>query len=94
MKIIIEIPKETYEYWKTRKCEYVLAEAISNGKVIENEDNLEGIRPKGEWVEKHDKTSFWYECNQCGKRPLHLVFTDFCPNCGADMRGYNDNKEN
>ncbi len=31
VKLIIEIPKETYEYWKTHRDEYVLAEAIGNG---------------------------------------------------------------
>lgn len=31
MKIVIDIPEETYEYWKEHKHEYVLAEAISNG---------------------------------------------------------------
>ena len=31
VKLIIEIPEETYEYWKTHKDEYVLAEAIKNG---------------------------------------------------------------
>lgn len=31
VKLIIEIPAETYEYWKTHKDEYVLAEAIQNG---------------------------------------------------------------
>lgn len=31
VKLIIEIPKETYEYWKTHRNEYVLAEAIGKG---------------------------------------------------------------
>ena len=31
MKLIIDISEETYEYWKTHKDEYVLAEAIQNG---------------------------------------------------------------
>ena len=31
MKLIIDIPEETYEYWKEHKYEYVLAEAIANG---------------------------------------------------------------
>ena len=31
MQIVIDIPEETYEYWKEHKHEYVLAEAIANG---------------------------------------------------------------
>ena len=31
MKIVIDIPEETYKYWKEHKYEYVLAEAIANG---------------------------------------------------------------
>ena len=37
-------------------------------------------RPKGEWiVENHEVV-----CSICGQNNLE---TDFCPNCGADMRG-------
>lgn len=36
-------------------------------------------RPKGEWiVENHEVV-----CSVCGQNNLE---TDFCPNCGADMR--------
>ncbi len=51
---------------------------------------------KGRWVQ-----SEWYcVCSECGKRPLsdwdnreHDYSdkkSDFCPNCGADMRGEDD----
>lgn len=37
-------------------------------------------RPKGEWVvENHEVV-----CSVCGQNNLE---TNFCPNCGADMRG-------
>jgi len=37
-------------------------------------------RPKGEWiVENHEVI-----CSVCGQNNLE---TNFCPNCGADMRG-------
>lgn len=58
------------------------------------------IRPKGEWIEIVDEeTAFgktWhYECSKCGKYNTCLDGNpDFCPGCGADMRGYkNENKE-
>ena len=34
MKLLIEIPEETYDYWKEHKHEYVLSEAIANGKPL------------------------------------------------------------
>jgi AMMECR1 domain-containing protein len=34
MQIVIDIPEETYEYWKNHSYEYVLAEAIKNGVVL------------------------------------------------------------
>lgn len=46
-------------------------------------------RPKGEWV-YHENDMFcvrWnkWECNQCHERVEYKY--NFCPNCGADMRG-------
>jgi hypothetical protein len=34
MQIVIDIPEETYEYWKNHSHEYVLAEAIKNGIIL------------------------------------------------------------
>lgn len=45
MKIIIDIPEETYEYWQTHAHEYVLSEAIKNGTLLSAE---------GEYIKKED----------------------------------------
>lgn len=47
-------------------------------------------RPHGEWIERHaiiNQITFFGEnrCSNCGKRSF--IKSDFCPNCGADMRG-------
>ena len=51
---------------------------------------------KGEWVKVVNSgyPSAWhYECSECHERPLCSSFikedflSNFCPNCGADMRG-------
>lgn len=58
-------------------------------------------RPQGEWI-RHEH-GFWtfvndkgerdgwipdYECNLCGSRGWKYADAmNFCPNCGADMRG-------
>ena len=44
-------------------------------------------RPKGEWIMDNEHTKnplLWYKCNLCG---VYHSPTNFCPNCGADMRG-------
>ena len=43
-------------------------------------------RPKGKWVDQHENGhGFWVgTCNRCGKEN-HV--DNFCPYCGADMRG-------
>lgn len=50
-------------------------------------------RPQGEWIFKNGK----YRCTACGEKAIYRysgslavtqteLLTDFCPNCGADMR--------
>lgn len=47
-------------------------------------------RPQGKWINREAISNtifpFWerYECNQCHK---YNGYSNFCPNCGADMRG-------
>lgn len=52
---------------------------------------LECARPqKGEWVMVYHNsrhTTGHIECNQCGWRSGDWTKHNFCPHCGADMRG-------
>lgn len=41
-------------------------------------------RPQGEWVSNHDGS---WNCSECGLRVLIYAKGNFCPNCGADMKG-------
>lgn len=47
-------------------------------------------QPTGEWINREAVSNtifpFWerYECNQCHK---FNGYSDFCPNCGAKMKG-------
>lgn len=69
--------------------EFVFREGYKKGKAD---------RPKGEWtirfveVENGMGSTYterrWY-CSACGKWQTYGE-TDFCPNCGADMRGEED----
>ena len=41
----------------------------------------------GKWI-AHSDGGIWikyYECSKCGRG--HNTHSDYCPNCGADMRG-------
>jgi hypothetical protein len=53
--------------------------AIKHGKVLDQEPKT------GEWIEHFDESGKWYECDQCHTDWGGAV--NFCPNCGADMRG-------
>lgn len=54
-------------------------------------------RKKGEWVKRYKEldlcTAWWYECSECGYKPVNSMLTAFCPNCGAEMKGA-ENVEN
>lgn len=43
--------------------------------------------PKGEWISQYDEDgkTGWYECSCCHSE--RAFNTNFCPDCGADMRG-------
>lgn len=51
-------------------------------------------RPKGKWIDHSDETILFggvtytppFTCSECGKTALNEPWR-YCPNCGADMRG-------
>lgn len=48
------------------------------------------LRPKGEWDitdVDHAYGSKGYRCSECGEEEWRYDVANFCPNCGADMRG-------
>ena len=77
--------------------------AVANGEIICRKlkklgllDVVDGYyvetQKTGEWI--HDGYDFphgndWIHCSECGKRGINVPadLTNFCPNCGADMRG-------
>lgn len=82
MKLLIEITEYNKEW-------------IENASEIPQEINVEianaicnGEQKTGEWMRAHVGTiAEGYYCSRCGK---HGYQTDFCENCGADMRGEED----
>ena len=52
-------------------------------------------RPQGEWINKHkwDNGFLERECSLCGAmKPIlmHTAKINYCPNCGARMKGADD----
>lgn len=53
------------------------------------------VRTQADWVENHCDYGVYYLCSNCHKMPPNYecdykegaIKTNFCPNCGADMRG-------
>ena len=39
----------------------------------------------GEWIDKGEDYMIRWTCSNCGRRDTHIY--NFCPDCGADMRG-------
>lgn len=43
-------------------------------------------RPQGEWIFRNGVTCVgYYKCSNCGE--VERAEKNYCPNCGADMRG-------
>ena len=66
------------------KQKYVLAGALNT--IRGNLRNFPSAEPKkGKWI-LFDAP--WYQCSECGAvRENKSFMENFCPNCGADMRG-------
>ena len=58
-------------------------------KILEQLPSAQPQRMRGEWIDvtKIGGAELW-KCSKCGK--LELEDSYFCPNCGADMRGEQD----
>lgn len=89
MKLIIEIPEsvyEAYKVWHKNKVATVEQSLIANSKPYEE-------RPQGEWIKWNFKTfgafgDWEYKCSNCEK--VYGGEYNFCPNCGAQMKGYTE----
>lgn len=79
MQIVIDILDEQYK----RICDHTdgVYDMISLLTIIENGTPL----PKAYWIERFKEEDKWLECSNCHCDSDEAY--NFCPNCGADMRG-------
>ena len=47
-------------------------------------------RPQGEWIEQEDDYHHYWECSECGMGVGLDDIRNYCPNCGAKMKGADD----
>lgn len=77
LNVVGKIP-QSWEYGQAISDVY---EIIKSAPTL----TLDDLRPKGRWKDG--------ECTNCGCDALYHkgvpapTYTEFCPNCGADMRG-------
>lgn len=58
-------------------------------RVLREQPTIEPERKKGQW-----KGTQTVECSECGHLyPAFMRLERYCPNCGADMRGEKDEKD-
>ena len=88
--------KRPYALWNGSEYVYVVNADYLNG--LQTYSFPDSAENKGEWIEvvterfPNGKKQMWhYECSACGMGeppyPINKEHWDFCPNCGADMRG-------
>ena len=75
--------------------EYALADSIE--ELIEKLPSAQPERKKGKWIEEDDGwDGVYWRCSECDGAFCLVDGTpkeneyNFCPNCGADMRGEDD----
>ena len=70
---------ESARYWGSNTSAEIADHLIANGVVIQKQ---------AEWI--CTETYPWgdiYSCSKCGFEMDDELRTDYCPNCGAKMRG-------
>ena len=77
-----------------RKRLNTLAEGVQRGIDMLNEQPTIEERKTGKWIEQEDYNGdTYYDCSVCGESWTTIEGTpwengmNFCPHCGADMRG-------
>ena len=85
LKIRLRVPCQKCTFNGTKFCK-----ACEVNEFIDYIDSAPTVdkRPPGKWINKFIGGN---ECVMCSECELHFdIGTNFCPNCGADMKGDNN----
>ena len=83
MKEYIQIVNDNLMYHKSDGTVIKLLPTIED---IMSADSVD--RPQGEWIVRQPKPFFLCTCSVCGETEEFM--TKYCPNCGARMKGVED----
>ena len=75
--------------WQGANLESIANELKNIREILEKRSTNEKSSMAGEWIINEPEESGYgtiYECPYC-KYEVEFVQTNYCPNCGADMRG-------
>lgn len=60
---------------------------------IDDYDAVESERKEGKWIWEDNENRFGWTCSECGYGIRgDRAKTNFCPNCGAEMKGGDENE--
>ena len=100
IKAIHNYWKKRLDTLPTKESEYgeVYADIQQMDKILEHNKALcnfikaipSADRPQGEWVEQEDDYHHYWECSECGMGVGLDDIRNYCPNCGAKMKGADD----
>lgn len=80
---------ELYQRHQSHLGTYVYGFGIELKELLNRYEITE--RPQGEWINQEQGAFYPIECSKCHNQPFcndkGYVLSNFCPNCGADMRG-------
>ena len=83
----MDMPDSCYECRLKTRCEL----AMANGWLGNKRDDNCPLKPyeerKGEWIRQTDDYHDYYECDNCGIAVGLDDIRNYCPRCGAKMKG-------
>ena len=87
MKLIIDVPEEVYDCLKGIAEDTTSLDPYSLADIIVNKSKPYEERPHGKWINETKITDMrmFFRCSRCNA--YNDKRSNFCPDCGADMRG-------
>ena len=71
--------------------DYESGEMLLYGSMVDEAPTVDAVEVvHGRWKEPYRQ---WVECSECGTGYVKYETYNYCPNCGADMRGNDDDND-